>query len=295
MASEPVRLSAAWALAIGLVVTFGSRVEAQTGQTDVTDESASSDVTATDPEPALAPAPAAAPPPPPAPPPPRSTTTATPTSQTTGATATPPPSHAAQAPTPPPEEPPEGDGRDVDFLWIEVEGGISNVNLVAFRNANFAAGDTRVFHSVSGTGPMVGAALGFRVWWLAVGARMTFASYDTFQIGTVGGDIQLRLPIPIVEPYLRVGFGYAWQGGANYADPLMSATTVYGWSFDAALGFDIFLTNWLTIGGGVGFDLLNMTRQRDPVASPVTTFHPEQDGDAIGYQLRGFGQIGLHF
>lgn len=206
-------------------------------------------------------------------------------------------STSASTTSTPAEEAPEeeDDGRDVDFIWIEAEGGVSYVNLVAFRNANFAAGDTDVFRESSGTGPMFGAGVGFRVYWLAVGARVTFASYDVFQIGTVGGDLQLRFPIPIFEPYIRVGFGYAWQGGANYADPAMSATTVYGWSFDAALGFDIFLTNWLTIGAGAGFDLLNMTRQRDPLLMPITTFHPEQDGDAVGFQLRGFAQLGLHF
>jgi hypothetical protein len=237
----------------------------------------------------------------------RTTTTAQPTTTTTTAhpsttsttsttTAHPPASTGTTAPAE--EEPePEGDGRDVDFIWVEVEGGVSYVNLVAFRNANFAGGDTDVFHEVTGTGPMVGAAVGFRVYWLAVGARMTFASYNVFQIGTVGADVQLRFPIPIFEPYIRVGAGYAWEGEANYSSPGMSSTNVTGWAFNAAVGFDIFLTNWLTLGAGAGFDLLNMTRQRDP-SQPcmgVTDFCPMMDGDSIGFQIRGFAQAGIHF
>ena len=72
-------------------------------------------------------------------------------------------------------------------------------------------------------------------------------------------------PIPVVEPYLRVGAGYAWQGDANYTVTTAGvttqpATTVYGWAIDAALGVDIFLANWFTIGAGIGLDVLNMTR-----------------------------------
>jgi len=227
------------------------------------------------------------------------------TTATTPRTPNPPPgAGTAPQPAPPPEHE-EGDGRDVDFIWLEAFGGISNVNLVAFGNSNFAAaassGGSSVFNEVNATGPMIGGALGFRVYWLAVGARTTFASYNTFQIGTVGGEVALRFPIPVVEPYIRAGFGYAWQGDANYtittggvtAQP---ATTVYGWAFNAAVGLDIFLTNWFTIGAGVGFDVLNMTRQSDPrmACMGATDFCPSRPGDAVGYQLSGYGQIGFH-
>lgn len=206
---------------------------------------------------------------------------------------------------PPPEPPPEGDGRDVDFIWLEAFGGVANVNLVAFQNSNFSdaagSGGSTVFNEVNATGPMIGGALGFRVYWLAIGARTTFASYSTFQIGTVGGEVALRFPIPVVEPYIRVGFGYAWQGDSNYmvttgGVTTNPATTVYGWAFNAALGLDIFLANWFTIGAGVGLDVLNMTRQSDPRMScmGVTDFCPSRSGDAVGYQLSGFGQIGFH-
>ncbi len=205
----------------------------------------------------------------------------------------------------PPPEPAEGDGRDVDFLWIEAFGGVANVNLVAFGGSASVTDpttSTSVFQNVADTGPMFGGALGFRVYWLAIGARTTFASYSTFQIGTVGGEVALRFPIPVVEPYVRVGFGYAWQGNATYAVTSAGvteqhATTVYGWAFNAAVGFDIFVVNWFTIGGGIGLDVLNMTRQTDPrmPCMGITDFCPGRGGDAVGYQLSGFGQIGFHF
>jgi hypothetical protein len=297
---------AGWlAVVAALALAVGPVASAHAQQSDTESGAAASDM---EPEPVAEPAPVAEPTPPST-----SASTASSSSTTTSTSTTTPRStstHPVSTSTtsttsattprtaPTEDEPePEGDGRDVDFIWLEVEGGVSYVNLVAFRNANFAGGDTDVFREVTGTGPMVGAAAGFRIYWLAIGARVTFASYQVFQIGTVGADVQLRFPIPIFEPYIRVGAGYAWEGEASYSNPAMSSTNVSGWSFDAALGFDIFLTNWLTIGAGAGFDLLNMTRQRDP-SQPcmgVTDFCPMRDGDSIGFQIRGFAQAALHF
>lgn len=204
------------------------------------------------------------------------------------------------AATPPAREREEGDGRDVDFLWIEAEGGISSVDLIAFSgNNNFAPGDP-AFRETSGVGPYGALGLGFRVYWFALGARGTFAGYNGFQIGTVGGDAQLRIPIWIFDLYVRAGAGYAWQGDASYSGMggvAVNSTTVWGWSFDAAAGLDIFLANWISIGAGIGLDVLNMTRHGNPdatVTDPLR-FNPQQNGDAVGYQLRGFAQLGLHF
>lgn len=206
--------------------------------------------------------------------------------------------------TPPAREREEGDGRDVDFLWIEAEGGISSVDLIAFSgNNNFAPGDP-AFRETSGVGPYGALGLGFRVYWFALGARGTFAGYNGFQIGTVGGDAQLRIPIWIFDLYVRAGAGYAWQGDASYSasgtavgSVNVNSTTVWGWSFDAAAGLDIFLANWITLGAGIALDVLNMTRHGSPdatVTDPLR-FNPQQNGDAVGYQLRGFAQLGLHF
>ncbi|GAB4211063.1 MAG: hypothetical protein OHK0013_32430 [Sandaracinaceae bacterium] len=203
--------------------------------------------------------------------------------------------------TPPPaeDEDDEGDGRDVDFIWIELQGGVSNVNLIQFSNANFAdvAGGASVFNEVYGTGPVLGLGVGFRVWWLAVGARTTFAIYDGFQIGTIGGEATLRFPIPVVEPWIRVGIGFAWQGDANYRMYASSNTTTYGWVFQPMVGLDLYLANWFTIGGGFGVDILNMSRQRDPtvMCMGITDVCPGNPGDAVGLQIKGLLTVGFRF
>jgi hypothetical protein len=198
------------------------------------------------------------------------------------------------------EEEEEGDGRDYDVLWIELQGGVSYANLVQFQNQNFAdvAGGASVFNEVYGTGPAVGLGVGFRVWWLAIGVRASVAVYETFQIGTIGGEATLRLPIPVVEPWVRVGFGYGWQGDAQYQSGSSTySTTTYGWVFQSGLGLDIYLTNWFTLGAGVGLDILNLTRQRDPSAMCMgaTDVCPSRNGDALGFQLKGLATVGFHF
>ena len=251
---------------------------------------------------------APSPPPPSSPPPSSPPVRSTPSTTSSGAAATAPPTHAARetgrvstggaAPVAEPvEEEDDGDGRDVDFIWFELEGGVSSVNLIAFQGGDAFGAPGSLFTEVSGTGPFAGLGVGFRVFILSIGARVTYANYQDFDIGNIGGDVTLRLPIPVVEPYVRVGAGYAWQGQGNYANPEMSSTTVYGWSFDSALGIDIYLANWFTIGAGVGLNLLNMSRQSDPTMSCMgaTDICPDQPGDAVGYQLRGFLQIGFRF
>ena len=196
--------------------------------------------------------------------------------------------------------------RDVDFLYIELEGGYTNVNLIAFQGESaFTDPAAMALSEVSSEGGYGGLGVGFRVYWLAVGARAMVAAHQGFELGWVGGEATLRFPIPVVEPYIRAGFSYAWQGNASLRYPdAMSATgvtvhstTVYGWAFNSAVGIDIYLTNWFTLGAGVGLDILNMTRQRDPSATCMgaTDVCPSRPGDAVGYNVRGYGQIGFRF
>jgi hypothetical protein len=97
-----------------------------------------------------------------------------------------------------------------------------------------------------------------------------------------------------VRPYLRVGFGFGWHGDADYEVPADSQTTVFGWVFNSALGLDVFLVEWLSLGAAFSVDILNMSRQSfdEPPANPGTVEFTES-GDAVGLQVRG--QAGLAF
>ncbi|MCB9615354.1 MAG: hypothetical protein H6722_23210, partial [Sandaracinus sp.] len=146
---------------------------------------------------------------------------------------------------------------------------------------------------LQGSGLYGGLGVGFRIYWITLGAQATLASYFGFEIGTAGLDIGLHLPIPVIQPYVRVGVGYAWMGDADYADPMLSQTDVYGYTIDAGLGLDIKLARFLSLGAGFDAAFLNMTRQSLSDGN-VTGVDIQEDGDAVGLQIRLHAQLTLH-
>ena len=191
------------------------------------------------------------------------------------------------------EEPPAGGGDPYDFLWIEAFGGLSFVDLRALSQNNFYPDIVRL----QGEGPAGGAAVGFRIEFVSIGVRAAVAHYgDEFDVGTAVGEIALSIPLPIVKPYLRAGFGFAWHGDSNYMAPADSQTTVFGWAFSAAVGVDIYLVEWFAIGAAFNVDVLNMSRSSidDPMPAPGAVVF-EDPGDAVGAQLRGQLAVSFHF
>lgn len=211
--------------------------------------------------------------------------------QTTQArTATPPPAPPA-ARTRPPEEP-EGDGRAADVVWVEAIGGYGFVNMRAISYENLYPSVVEL----TGAGFAAGLAAGVRISFLSIGGRATLASYTGFEVGTAAVEVTLRLPTPVVEPYIRAGFGYGWLGTANYDEPTLSETSVYGYVIQGAVGIDIYLGKVVAIGGGFDVDVLNMSRQQlstmpvSPAGVDLT-----KDGNAVGLQIRGHVALSLHF
>lgn len=223
-------------------------------------------------------------------------------STNTGSTNTGPTNAGAPAPraqTPPPRDPDsngdadeeeEEDEENWGVFFIELQGGYSFVNLVQFNAENFIPEAERR----EGSGIVGGLALGFRIYGLTIGARATIASYFGFEIGTAGLDLAFHFPVPVVQPYIRAGFGYAWMGDADYMDPSLSQTDVFGFEIDAGAGLDVKLGRVLSIGAGVDAVFLNMTRQAIRDAGMAGDVVLEEDGDAIGLQLRIHGHLTFH-
>jgi len=175
-------------------------------------------------------------------------------------------------------------------FYLEALGGYSFANLVQFSQDNFIP----EAEELSGSGLFGGLGAGFRIYWFTLGAQATIASYFGFEIGTVGADVAFHFPIPLIQPYVRVGVGYAWMGDANYEDPAASETDVYGLYVDGGLGLDIKLARVLSIGGGFDAVFLNMTRQEIDGAGTFASVNLEETGDAIGLQVRVHAHLTLH-
>jgi hypothetical protein len=199
----------------------------------------------------------------------------------------------APPPAPPPEE--ESDGRATDILWIEGGLGWSYVDLVQFDNSNFIPAAEEL--SGQGFTGFVGAGIRLATI-LTLGAKASLSSYTNFDVGTLVADIGLRLPAPTIEPYLRVGLGYGWVGAADYQVPENSDTSVFGLVAEAGAGLDIYLDKIFAIGAGIDAAFLNLGRQRVEDCAPscmIDTVTFDEDGDAVGLQLRAHGHASLHF
>ncbi len=305
-------MRAAWTCAIALLIA--APAAAQEGEDEApvagpTAEPPAEEIGAPPPEaepPEAGPPQAEPPAPTPAPAPatttPATTTPATTTpATTTPATTTPAAPARADASTPEyartrsddDEDEEEEDGGDpYDFLWIQLQGGVSYVDMRAINADNFYPEVVRL----RGVGPVGTVAAGFRIEFLSVGLRGALAHYsDDFDVGTVTAEAQLAIPIPVVRPYLRAGFGFGWHGDGDFNAPANSQTTVFGWVFNAAVGLDIFLVEWLSIGAAGSLDILNMSRQSfdEEPTSPTDVMFTET-GDAVGIQARGHAGVTFH-
>lgn len=290
-------MRAALTLVCALTMAGGSLARAQTAQDDTPPAAAPAETAG------RAPTPAAEPSEEPSEEPggePSSAPAPTSSRATTGQAAS-PTSSAADAPAErvldetqdPPSRGDEGDEDEEEnwgVFWIEAQAGYSFVNLVQFSADNFIPEAEKL----EGSGFFGGAALGFRVYFLTLGARATIASYFGFEVGTVGADIAVHLPIPVVSPYVRVGLGYAWMGDANWNDPALSQTDVHGLVADGGLGVNIKLGRVISLGAGFDVAFLNLGRQSARDAGTVGMVNLEESGDAVGLQLRLHAHLTFH-
>lgn len=236
------------------------------------------------------------------------------------ATGLPPSSSAARTPAPAPaprsgsvsrrttptrpgassERAPEGEEEEEDedswgVFYLQLLGGYSYADIISIRQTNFLPETERL----EGSGFFGGAGLGFRLKILTLGAQATLASYapgadDGFELGTVIGTIALHLPVPGIQPYFRIGAGYAWMGKANYSAPGISETRVYGFVVEGGFGVDFKLARAISIGLGVDAAYLNLGRQSASELGMIDDVNFEEDGDAVGYQIRGHVHLTFH-
>ena len=210
------------------------------------------------------------------------------------------------APSPSPAEPdgdPENNRRDVrqnDVLWIETGVGYAWIDLVQFTEENFLPNIVRT----SDQGMSYFGAIGFKLSLFSIGGRVTYQTFDAWDIGTAGLDLSLRIPAPIVEPWVRVGFAYTWMGNPSLSGGGVTLPTdqvdVDGFAFEAGAGLDIFLAKRFALG--IGFEAVMLKLKRKGACGTlgsgctgVTDITLTDPGDATGLMLRPHVHLSLHF
>ena len=188
------------------------------------------------------------------------------------------------------QEPENEDEDSWGIFWLEAQAGYSYANLIQFRSSNFIP----EAENLQGNGITAGGALGFRLYLFTIGVRANFSHYSDFNLSSAALDLGVHLPIPLVSPYLRVGFGYGWLGGADWDSTSLRNASVQGLVIDGGLGVNIKLAPILSLGGGFDAAFLNLGRQSIRDAGSIATVDLEEDGDAVGLQIRVHLHLTIH-
>lgn len=196
----------------------------------------------------------------------------------------------------------EDSGRGLSWFWIEAQGGYEHVGLRTFDVDEQAL--TAGFVDTSANGGFVSAGLGARLIFLTLGARARLGLFDQWQLGRVGGEIGLRIPLGPVEPRFDLGVGYAALG--NLDSSAGRALSIDGLYARAGAGLDFYLGKYVSIGGQATFDFMALTR---PGLSPSEIADLQTSGDVdagraelLAAEGSGYGStfglaatLGLHF
>jgi hypothetical protein len=201
----------------------------------------------------------------------------------------------------------EDSGRGLTWVWIEVGGGFEHVGLQTFNadEETLTAG----FVATSSSGGVVDGGLGVRLLFVTLGARARMGFFEDWQLGRIGGELGFRIPIGRVEPRIDLGAGYAALGslgGAIGGEEVDASVT--GYYARIGGGLDVFPVNAVSIGAGVSWEFLGLTRpglspseiaslegeaQADPEGSRATIL--AADGSGYGSSVSITARVGVHF
>lgn len=147
---------------------------------------------------------------------------------------------------------------------------------------------------VQGSGPAGGLGIDLRLWVFSLGGQYTYTHAGDFGLHTGVVNLGLRLG-GTVAFYTRLGGGYARQLG------LPEGLSTGGFVVSSSNGFDIRLSNLLSLDLGVDGELLMLTRngQLDGQAQLLSGNVNQEtaakvDGSAVGYQIRPMLGVTFH-
>lgn len=213
-------------------------------------------------------------------------------------TATPAPAEPAPTPTPAPApanlDVPQHHRAHHRHFWVDAAVGYSWVNLVALNQNNF----TPKPEMLRSNGLAFEAGLGIELSVLRLGLAGSYSIYESFDIATAELDLAVVIPVPLIEPYIEVGFGYGWILNVDDTNSMTGAhdiVPIHGIAFDLGLGLDIELSKAFQIGVNVDASVVNLQRQGVTDLGTITNVDYTKPGTAVGLQLHGFVRATFQF
>jgi hypothetical protein len=201
----------------------------------------------------------------------------------------------------------EDAGRGLEWFYVNAEVGAEHLGLQTFKSNDLVDSG---FVETTQTGFLLGAGLGLRLVFVTIGPRFRWATFSAWQLWTLDGEIGIRIPIGSVEPYFVAGAGYASIGsfsGGNLGGGLTAQdVSVTGYNIRGGGGIDFYVTPVFSIGAGLTFEILGLSRpgvdparlqstqdSGDPDVAARATY--DADGSSLGSGLTGTLVLGLHF
>jgi hypothetical protein len=190
-------------------------------------------------------------------------------------------------------ESPSADERThkTDFLYLEGETGPAYVGLDTF---NVKRGLVPWTVRRDDVGAFVGAAAGLKLIFLSVGPHFRVGHFRDWDLWTLDLDLGWHAPLGNVEPFLRLGGGYARLGRAF--DSSGVTVKVEGYNLRLAMGADYFVARNLSVGASISGEILGLHRpgvdlnSQDGVLNDLYKF----DGASAGLGVTGAAVLGLH-
>jgi hypothetical protein len=195
--------------------------------------------------------------------------------------------------------------RGLSWIWIDATGGFEHVGLTTFSADAALQGSGLV--PTDANGGLISGALGLRLVFLTIGARVNLGFFSPWQLFTVGGEVGLHIPLGKIEPHVDLGSGYAGignVGGALSSTP--GAISIRGFYVRAGVGLDYYVAKSFSIGVNGTFELLGLTRPGvDATTLQTLQAHNDinateaaalkLDGSSYGSAFAFTGVAALHF
>jgi len=175
-----------------------------------------------------------------------------------------------------------------DFFYLEAESGFQYTSLESLSVKRNVIPTTVRRDDVGG---LFGAAAGFKLLFLTLGPRLRLGHFQDWDLWTAALELGWRTPLGALEPYMRIGGGYARLGRAfDAVQGKRGSVTIQGYTARLTVGADYFITPAFTFGACVAGEIIGMYRPGLDWGDEVYKL----DGTSAGMALTGTLGLGLH-
>ncbi len=180
-------------------------------------------------------------------------------------------------------------GRLTEILYFNVEAGAEYVSLQSLHLDEQLLPSTV---NTAGIGPALGLGAGLRFVLITLGPRFRFANLPDYDLWSIGGELGLHVPLGAVEPWLRLGGGFAKVGRLQD-----QRVRISGYDVRLGLGLDYYFSKNWSLGFAGSGEILGLTRpgvNLNEASGSLQEDILKLDGSSVGLAVMGALVFGAH-